>query len=105
MSSMEEMERQLLMARGIGLGLAAVLTSLIGEHAKLIGGDRNEALAKTRLVLDDSLKQLAARGTTAGGEKMDVSPDMQRRVGILINQAEQSARRLLGLPSGSRSAH
>jgi hypothetical protein len=61
MSNQRELEQQLLRARSIGLGLSAVLTSLMVEHAKLIGGDPDKAILRVRRILDDSLLQLSAK--------------------------------------------
>lgn len=105
MPTVQELEQQLLQARGIGKSLVAVLISLMSEHAKLIGGDKEDALRRTRDILNQSLAQLKATGTTATGEKVDVAPEIHRRVGILLDEAERNARRLLGLTPSSRARH
>src|SRR4051812_12743252 len=105
MSSVQQLEQQLLHAKGVGAGLSAVLISLMTEHAKLIGGDKEDALSRTRGIIDQSLGQLEATGTAATGEKIDVARKIHRRIRILLDECERHARRLLGLIPSSRVRH
>jgi hypothetical protein len=85
-------------AKGINAGLVGVLASLMIEHVKAIGGEPTAALMATRKILDASVATVRTKGTTPTGETIDVSADMQRRIGLMLDEAENNARRMLHLP-------
>ena len=105
MSADKQSELRLAMAQAVGMGLLIVLSSLMAEHAKLIGGDPDQATIRVRQIVDHSLSQLSAKGTTDTGEKGDAGPEIRRRIAVMLDTAEQQVRQLLGLPPGSKSSH
>jgi hypothetical protein len=91
-------DQDLLIARGMGIALSAVLTDLFVSHATLIGGNPEQAVRVVRKLLNESLSSLEATATTIDGERHDSSEDIKSRVGKMLDFAESNVRRKLNLP-------
>jgi hypothetical protein len=100
----QQLEQQVLIAKSVGLGLTSVLTAMSVAHARLLSGEMERALLATRRVLDAGLDTIFVT-TTIDGEKKDISPDIRRRVKILIDRVELLSRRGLALAPRSSSTH
>jgi hypothetical protein len=68
----EKAAQELLFARIDAQGLTIVLSSLMVEYAKGVGGDYQIALARVRAILERSLSKLKLEGVTIAGAKRDL---------------------------------
>jgi hypothetical protein len=87
-----------LIARGMGIGLAAILTDLMVRHVTLIGGDAEQAVRETREALNESLSSLQATGITLDGERHNESENVRTRVAKMLDFVETNVRNKLKLP-------
>jgi hypothetical protein len=101
----QQLEQQLLIAKSVGMGLTSVLIAMSVAHTRLLGGEKERALLATRRVLDAGLDTISVNATTIEGEKKDISPDIRRRVKVLIDRVEFHSRRGLALAPKSSSTH
>lgn len=105
MDELTKLRHDILNATSIGIGLAGLLSALMAEHARVLGGDPEAAMARTREVVERTLIGLSAKGTSAQGESKDISLEVQDRVRQMLEAADSRARRQLGLGSTPRRHH
>ena len=101
----QQLEQQLLIAKSVGMGLTSVLIAITVAHARRLGGEMERSLLATRHVLDAGLDTISVNATTIEGEKKDISPDIRRRVKMLIDRVEFHSRRGLALAPKSTTTH
>lgn len=101
-AGIQQLEQQLLIAKSVEMGLASVLIAITIAYARRLGGEMERA---TRRVLDAGLDTISVNATTIEGEKKDISPDIRRRVKMLIDRVEFHSHRGLALAPQSSTTH
>lgn len=84
-------------------GLMIATGAAIAECARAKGGDPLLAVRQARAAVDKSVAGITITGTQESGAKVDLSPELVRRMAKLLDEAEQKALKELGLSAEGQS--
>lgn len=105
MTEVEKLQQNVLYGQAVGFGLSAVMTSLVSELVSVKGGDLEASMIEARALLDKSLSTFVVKGTAESGGEHDISPEIRRRIGLLLDAVEGNARKELGLSPPVKERH
>jgi hypothetical protein len=97
MNNEEELERMLFYARALGQGISFLMTKLLVEHVGTHGGDPEECMVNTRAMLDWSLACFQGAIPSQDGGALDITDEIRRKIGMILDTVEREARETLGL--------
>jgi hypothetical protein len=94
-TKLQELNERLVFEQCIRIGLCTVLTNLIEEHTKLLGGDEEKAVQNIEAGLHRTASSLTIKAKDITGANQDISAAVQQGVEQMLETVFRNVRKKL----------